>query len=330
MVTTGLRLYRLILRTYPKGPRREELYGTLVEKGRPSLREAANLIRWGLRARLGRPRSRMVVVVATLVALMAGLFTAAMASRLAVEVSPAALPDAAQLTGIQQVVSPGAQDVEFVRADGVLVQDVDQVTYGSAGYRSRNTAETRDRTAYLAGLQTRLRADGWHIDETYLDDERMWLDARRGSWLMSVETDADEIFVDPENARPLGVEVSRVIPRWVDVVAAAGVLPGLLIGWLLTGWVSRRTEHDPGASARVKIFTAVAFVLVSPNLGQAAVMFGGSMLGGSSWAPFWAPLIYQYELGLLQVAGTVAALAILLDALLAGRGVSRSWAWARR
>jgi hypothetical protein len=63
-----LRAYRRLLRAYPPGPRRDELLDTLVEcappgRRRPTLREVVNLTRHGSRARLGRPKSRGIVVL---------------------------------------------------------------------------------------------------------------------------------------------------------------------------------------------------------------------------------------------------------------------------
>ena len=52
------------LLAYPRAYRREraeEIMATVVESGRSGPRVVANLVRHGLRARLGRPASRTVV-----------------------------------------------------------------------------------------------------------------------------------------------------------------------------------------------------------------------------------------------------------------------------
>jgi len=82
--------YRRLLWAYPPGRRREELLDALVEaaapgRTRPTLRERANLLRYGMRARLGRPASRGVVVIAVLVSLVMGYLAAAVAYRIALE-----------------------------------------------------------------------------------------------------------------------------------------------------------------------------------------------------------------------------------------------------
>src|ERR1700754_2988303 len=81
------RTYRRLIRAYPRGPRRDELLDTLLEaapadRRRPTLKEGVNLIRHGLRARLGYPRSRAVVVMVFRTGLIGAYFGGAATSRL--------------------------------------------------------------------------------------------------------------------------------------------------------------------------------------------------------------------------------------------------------
>src|ERR1700712_3765832 len=81
------RAYRRLIRAYPRGPRRDELLDTLLEaappdRRRPTRRESVNLIRHGLRARLGYPRGRAVVVLVFLVGLVGAYFGGAAGNRL--------------------------------------------------------------------------------------------------------------------------------------------------------------------------------------------------------------------------------------------------------
>ncbi|MFI1995211.1 PadR family transcriptional regulator [Actinoplanes sp. NPDC020271] len=42
--------------------------------------------------------------------------------------------------------------------------------------------------------------------------------------------------------------LARSAPWWLWAMTVAGALAGLTVGWLLTGWISRRTEGDSGAT----------------------------------------------------------------------------------
>src|SRR5262245_15691002 len=82
--------FRALLRFYPRDYRRQrgrEVIDTFLEAGRarPSVREALNLACHGMRARLGRPASRGVVIWAWLFSVMCSLFVASACVRLAWE-----------------------------------------------------------------------------------------------------------------------------------------------------------------------------------------------------------------------------------------------------
>jgi hypothetical protein len=78
---TLARRYRRLLLCYPRQYRKargEEIVATFLDlappdRARPTVREAANLVRHGLRCRLGRPNSRTVVLWAVLTAIVWGL-----------------------------------------------------------------------------------------------------------------------------------------------------------------------------------------------------------------------------------------------------------------
>ncbi|WP_422735702.1 hypothetical protein ACN263_18815 [Micromonospora sp. WMMD729] len=74
-------MYRWLLLSYPRDYRRErgaEILETVHDTAStyPGVRVAANLVRHGLRARLGRPASRTVVLWATVFTVACGLFAA--------------------------------------------------------------------------------------------------------------------------------------------------------------------------------------------------------------------------------------------------------------
>jgi hypothetical protein len=107
------RRYRRLLLAYPHDYRRshgDELLGSLLDaaqpgRTRPTGRETANLVRHGLRCRLGRPASRSVVTWATLTAVICGLFTAALATWAAWHTSQP-LPDRTEAVAILSTALP--------------------------------------------------------------------------------------------------------------------------------------------------------------------------------------------------------------------------------
>ncbi len=119
--------------------RREELLDTLLQaappgrrRRRPTVGEAVDIVRCGLRARLGRPRSRGVVVYAVLV-MLAGAYLGAFAThRIGWEFAPP-LPSGQPAARLSATAFPGLQvwgggDAElFVPQD-----DGEGIRYGSA------------------------------------------------------------------------------------------------------------------------------------------------------------------------------------------------------
>ena len=110
------RRYRRLLFAYPRGYRRArgaELVGALLDaappgRSRPTVREAVDLVRHGLRARLGRPASRSVVAWAVLTAVISGVFTAAFATRAAWETARP-VPRTAEARAMLAEILPGQE-----------------------------------------------------------------------------------------------------------------------------------------------------------------------------------------------------------------------------
>jgi len=329
---TVTRRFDRLLWAYPRGSRREEVLDTLLlmaaESGRtrPTPRQRANALRHGLRARLGRPASRFIVPLALLVSLIGGFYTAALAHRLAWEVNTPALPTAAQFTQIQQAITPGVTAARTESHRGVLAEKEDGVTHGArvgyVGYHAHSTPETRDLAAYHTSTLERLAANGWRVTHSYLDDTRLWVTADRGDWALMFGTEADSVFLDPAAATPVELTVERLTPWWVRAAALAGILPGLILGWLLTGWVSRRTAASPAAATRTAVLAGVTVFLFGPGVVIAAIVLPYEIATGGG--PFWAAMVPGYDMGApLVLAATVTTAAVLLDAALAPH-------WARR
>jgi hypothetical protein len=287
--------YRRILWIYPRGARRDELLDTLLEIAAPSPRETLNLIRCGLRARLGRPASRAVVVFAVLVALAGGFLGAAAANRLAWQTAPA-LPERA---AVADAIFPGMQ--VWGGGDAALfVQppDGEGINYGWADYWVKHTAQTRDVDAFTALTRDRLVAAGWTIRSGITSDDSpdaVTPSHEQGFWaskdgLLLSFADyhwGDRHYYDSDGAATF--ELYRMSPWWVRAATGLGGLLAALIGWLLTGWVSRRTEGRPMSTALAGTLTGVALAFLLP-----AVLISGNGLpiGHPSVSPFWTGLIY--------------------------------------
>lgn len=177
------RWYRRLLWAYPPRYRRAELLDTLLEaaapgRRRPAVREAANLLRHGMRARLGRPASRGVVVVAWLSVVVFAFLGMAGAARLS-WFTARSLPDAVELEAIRQTAYPGLRPVAQTRVDDVFYYDEPTTSrallFGADDY-TPGRVETlygsgEDLRVLLPGVRDRLVADGWQVSEVEFWDE---------------------------------------------------------------------------------------------------------------------------------------------------------------
>jgi hypothetical protein len=292
-------MYRWLLLSYPRDYRRErgaEILETLqdIAPQRRGLRVGANLIRHGLRARLGRPARRSVVVWASAFAVACGLFAASFGIWVAWLGSRPL--DHNELAATVEQLYPGEQIRDIDRQDPPAVfmiygsplsrQSIPSLLFGDGGEYSlaeigasfnRLPAVTREST--LVQLQERLRSAGWDYSEPVYsnssdcspDDPRcdpssipsdITLYAQRGDSLLEVQ-------INDNSTTPLmGLGMTRATP-WVAYPAGVlAFLLGTLGGWVLFGWVSRRAERGHAAAQAL-----------------AKLMFGFAML---LW---WAPIL---------------------------------------
>jgi len=319
-----VRAYRRLLRVYPRGPRREELLDTLVEcaapgRRRPAPREVVNLICHGSRARLGRPKSRGIVVLALFVALAGGFLGAGVTNWLGWQrVRP--LPAGAE---IRETVFPGLT----VWGGGDAADIVDQadgegIEYGYAVSWVKHTAATRDVAAYTAGVRTRLEAAGWTVasvdpplDQTDVvgatpDDRGGSFTATRGAlglrfsdyyWPGRPAYDGDGnatyfLWQEP--------------PSWLEAVTWLGFLPGAFLAWLLTGWASRRLEPNPTMSTPAATGAVLGVLCVVP---ATLLTLSGGGPADETAAPSWQGLAFA-ETTPTVLFGIVAALVLLAAA----------------
>ncbi|MBL7258588.1 hypothetical protein [Paractinoplanes lichenicola] len=335
--------YRLLVRAYPPGRRRGELLDTFAEAGRvrPTAREAVNLLRHGLRARLGRPASRGVVVLATLIALVTGFVGAAVAARIAWEFAPA-YPSGARLEAIKESVFPGLRPVSERNGDGLFF-DVGERSYGEVflyGHDEDFAFSTvwigpdgnfikGDYPAWTAAAQQRLVAEGWQVSDAEvtgatwiatgeIDDSGRAFTATRGGLSLSVQTETDVVDT-PAGSFYASAELNRLTPGWITAAGVLGLLVFALLGWLITGWASRRTQDARGTVRSLTREPAVlALVLLFPQALLGLIgMVREPLAGGPPIAPFWSlSLTYGFGCGFL---GFLLFAVSLITAAVAGR-----------
>jgi hypothetical protein len=342
-----VRRYGRVLRAYPSGPRRDELLDTLLAgasaagRRRPTAAETADLIRHGLRARLGRPAGRWVVVVAVLVALTTGYAAAAFAARAAWNAVPG-YPAGAALAEITGTVFPGRPVDGFRSADGLFVNvsqasPVERLLFGQDEDFSYATYEFGPAGGgYVPGAHrdwtnatvARLEASGWTVDDVRptgntstatggLEETGRAVRATRGD--LSLRLDASTIAnADrmPPGSFHTAASLTRLPPWYVTAAALTAWLLGAFGGWLLTGWASRRTEDAvPVARLTAQTTAALALIITLPQTLIGTVAMVREPLGlDAPLQPFWSfSLTYGYAcvlLGFLLSLVAVAAAAL--------------------
>ncbi|MEH0970022.1 hypothetical protein V6U77_02640 [Micromonospora sp. CPCC 205546] len=336
------RRYRRLLFCHPRAYRRaraDEMVGVLLDaappgRTRPTAREAADLIRHGLRCRLGRPASRTVGVWATLAAVICGLFTAALATRAAWETS-APPPGRAETAAVFAAVLPGHDlgDVDLAPAlftfysQPLTVRALDNLLLGDGGEYQRSevvagTAGTPRMSAdeTLALAQRRLRETGWQtyaptvhsypgcVDKTCAPAVTITdttLLARRGDTVLQLHV-ASPPAPDGSN---LSLTLNRSAPPAVLPAGIAGGLLGAALGWLVFGWASRRTEAAHPARGAVSVLLAITLFLwwAPVLLTVPSLLRHHRAEPHPAWHPLWEWL-GQPAASLLFVVGAASAL----------------------
>lgn len=314
-------MYRWLLLSYPRAYRRArgaEILQTLqdVAPRRHGLRIGANLVRHGLRARLGRPASRGVVVWASVFAVACGLFAASFGIWLAWLGSRPL--DHRELAAIVHQLYPDqqVQDIDRENPPAVFViygsplswQSMPDLLFGDGGEYSfaqlgaafhHRPAGTRPAT--LAQLQQRLRAAGWHFSEpvyTHAYDcipndprcdpnsipSNITVYAQRGDNLLEVDINADTM------TPVMSLVMDRATPWTAYPAGVLGLMVGALGGWFLFGWASRRAEraHSATQSLAKVMFGVAMFLWWAPILLLIPVLLVGQPPDlHYRWPPLW-------------------------------------------
>jgi hypothetical protein len=342
--------YRRLLRAYPQGRRRTELLNTLMEaappgRSRPTARETVNLLRHGLRARLGRPASRGVVVLAVMLALTTGFGGAWAAARATWQAVPG-FPSGAARAQIAETVYPGLGATGELDSDGLFYDVAEQSNsvrgvfiHGHNEDYGFSTLTLSPPDGYVAGdyrtwtdaARARLQTDGWTVTANHptgateiatgkLDESGREFSATKGGLAMTFQAET-QVVGTPAGKFYATAQLVRITPWYVSAAAYLGLLAGALLGWFATGWVSRRTERARGpVRALTRESVVVAMILLFPQAlvgitGMVADSIPSSNPDTVSESPFWSlTLTWGFGCGwlgllLLALAVGVAALA---------------------
>ncbi|SNT63155.1 hypothetical protein SAMN05421812_11511 [Asanoa hainanensis] len=347
------RRYRRLLFAYPRAYRRargDELVGALLDAAapglrRPSAREAANLVRHGLRARLGRPASRTVVTWAVLAAVISGLFAAAFAARAGWQTARP-LPRAAEARAMLAEILPEQEFADLEDAPALFIiygsplslrstRDLllgDGGEYAQAGVAgSAPLPPMTDPAVIVDQARQNLRAHGWTVyrpifhevygcagppcDPTTIPRSTTIV-AGRGDTTFTLEVTPTDSY----NPGRISGGFQRATPAAVYPLAVAGGLAGAVVAFLLFGWASRRTQGRHPARAVVKTLLGIAlFLWWAPALLALPTMAWHTIdEPHPSWHPMWEWL-GQPVFSLFFLLGCGAALLSLALAALPSR-----------
>ncbi|MEW2144077.1 hypothetical protein AB0869_14820 [Micromonospora vinacea] len=91
---------------------------------------------------------------------------------------------------------------------------------------------------------------------------------------------------------------SRAEPRWLTGSTLTVGLLGMLAGWLLAGWASRRLEHRPLAAPLAATTAIGGLVLLTPAWLLGSLQYLGTLSGTAvPDSPFWRGLVPTDEFG---------------------------------
>jgi hypothetical protein len=298
-------MHRWLLLSYPRDYRRErgaEILETVrdIAPARHGLSVAVNLVHHGLRARLGRPSSRSVVIWASIFTMACGLFAASfgtwlswLSSRPLDHTELAAAVD--QLYPDERVNYIDGDDppaVFMIYGSPLSWSSVSDLLLGDGGEYSlagisasfvQLPSDTRPHV--LAELQQRLQVAGWDYSEPIYSDaygcipndprcdpasipSNITVHAQRGDNNL-------EVRIHAENTTPvMAFALTRSTPWSAYPAGIVAFLLGAAGGWCLFGWASRRAERGhPLAQGLAKfLFGFATFLWWAPILLSAPLM----------------------------------------------------------
>jgi hypothetical protein len=188
-----------------------------------------------------------------------------------------------------------------------------------------------DFRAWTAQAASRLAAAGWdvgtitamndhYVDGRVGDQYGTRLDVTKDGLTVHLETSTEVSDVAPGNF-DVSAQATRVPPWWLIALGLIGWLLGAAAGWLITGWVSRRTERaGAGMRSLTREPVVVALVPATPLSLIGLLLFAWQLVDPTvAGVPFWR-FTMTYGHGLTLVAGALGLVSLLMAAF-AGRAV---------
>jgi hypothetical protein len=339
MTTLDIR-YRRLMFAYPREYRRHrgaEIASTLAEmapEGRrwPRGRDAVSLLRHGMRARLGRPRSRIIVPVALLAVLIGGFASAGLGARVG-WIGSGPMTDSTASALASELQRNGA-DVAYLGTapahDGAFTPSPTELGW-----------PTTSQGSVTPQVEAALTKSGWRVTRRNGDAVTL----RRGSTAVAIDDIRPVIHYEdivrdgtpcppstywtPHLASvtcvvPVGtpdhsgiafaVTVYRVTPWPVPVLMVAFGLIGAVLTYLLVGWISRRSARlADGPQRLILAGSVVTLIAVAPAaIVCAACLWEVAVTGVRVPLSYWA----GFSAGGLRPAALVAAVALAATAWL--------------
>ncbi len=333
------RSYRRWLRAYPGWYRRErgpEMLTTLLHEAepgqtRPTRRQIADIVGGGLRCRLRLARGLGDRVV-SVVAVLAMAFTTAAAVGLLVTGYLAPMPTEEEAMAIAQLAtdrrpvnlpSPTLRCTDYCPGDwtanGDQVASFDELmdspgTKNLAELMPASAAPMEDHVtvvytypreesaAVVPGARQRLAAAGWALGRVGGDGATAFW-ATNGEWTLYVSTFTATADASP----PTYLILSRTFPAWGGPLIAAGLLAGLLAGWLMVSWVTQRAKRNHPAVKPLIILIGLPVLLIvalvltgtalmtvfmsAEGLAMTDLLIPAGVLSWMSWIPGLLPAV---------------------------------------
>lgn len=310
--------YQRLARAYPAGRRRDELLDTMImaaedgARARPTTRETLDVLRHAPRAWLGRPGSRCVVLAAVMVSLLTGLVGGCLAARVTASAQYRPLPSPAAVTELGALVTPETPLSATDRYDRPVVALSGDTRYGYALLSTAHDFSTHDIHPFTEGVVARLRQAGWQTNwliepvPSGLDGQELVVATKAGV-VLRVSTARWE---DGPLNGDITITVQRAPSVWLFVAGGLGAGLGLILGWLLTGWASRRTEEHQAAGVALGVLTAFAAVTMAQPAWYTIQRYVAALSGDLSYtdSPFWGWTEPGNELSLFTAPAVLAVI----------------------
>ena len=270
-----------------------------------------------MRARLGRPKSKGVVVIAVLGALTVG-FLGAQLGAWAAWHTARSLPDEPTAIAIDRLVAPDASPADRYRRDELFYfTPANDYDFGSAqpgavrAYHVSASHQALTEAAFAVAARARLQDAGWKVSDVITGrgmlasyaDTNTTLYAERDGLVIEVTNSLHE-------SPHVVVAIYRAEPVLVPIAQMLGALLGAMAGWLMIGWASRRlTGRHTALTAIIILGLAAVLAAALPAIAFALLAEISTTILRPTWTPAPSFLAFAYSFA-WPIAGLAALIAL--------------------